>query len=182
MNPLRNVDHVVQTLRSQLSEQGFSVDLEKAREIVAKQFGFAGWTMFCAEMQKDELPADPNAAGLKPAIPILRIFSQDKAEEFYFGFLGFEKDWEHRFTPESPLYMQISRDDLVLHLSEHHGDACPGSGLFLRARDLERFHQELSGKDCPYARLGLENVAWGLEVAIKDPFGNSLRFCEQRAG
>ena len=31
---------------------------------------------------------------LSPAIPILRIFSVDKAREFYLDFLGFEWDWD----------------------------------------------------------------------------------------
>ena len=64
-----------------------------------------------------------------PAIPILRIFSVDKAREFYLDFLGFQLDWEHRFAPDLPLYMQIHRDGLILHLSEHHGDATPGSAV-----------------------------------------------------
>ena len=39
-------------------------------------------------------------------IPILRIFSVDKAKEFYVGFLGFAVDWEHRFDDPAPVYMQ----------------------------------------------------------------------------
>ena len=31
------------------------------------------------------------------AVPIFRIFSLDKAREFYLDFLGFKVDWEHRF-------------------------------------------------------------------------------------
>ena len=31
------------------------------------------------------------------AIPVLRIFSVDKANEFYVGYLGFTIDWQHRF-------------------------------------------------------------------------------------
>jgi hypothetical protein len=31
---------------------------------------------------------------LSPAIPILRSFFEDKAREFYLGFLGFTLDWE----------------------------------------------------------------------------------------
>ena len=42
---------------------------------------------------------------LAPAIPVLRIFSVDKAREFYMDFLGFSLDWEHRFSPDLPLYM-----------------------------------------------------------------------------
>ncbi len=34
-----------------------------------------------------------------PAIPIFRIFSVEKAREFYLDFLGFTLDWEHRFEP-----------------------------------------------------------------------------------
>jgi hypothetical protein len=64
-------------------------------------------------------------------IPILRIFDVTKAKEFYDGFLGFTVDWEHRFDENAPAYLQVSRAGLVLHLSEHHGDACPGSTVFV---------------------------------------------------
>ena len=59
--------------------------------------------------------------------PILRIFDEIKAVEFYVDFLGFKIDWQHRFEPNFPLYLQVSRGDCVLHLSEHHGDSTPGS-------------------------------------------------------
>jgi len=60
-------------------------------------------------------------------VPILRIFDVAKAKDFYAGFLGFTIDWEHRFDDRAPLYLQVSRNGLVLHLSEHHGDGTPGS-------------------------------------------------------
>ena len=53
---------------------------------------------------------------------------EERAREFYVGFLGFTVDWEHRFDPDASLYLQVSRDGCVLHLSGHHGDATPGSG------------------------------------------------------
>jgi hypothetical protein len=59
-------------------------------------------------------------------IPILRIFDVGKAREFYVDYLGFAVDWEHRFEPTLPVYMQVSRAGLVLHLSEHHGMARRG--------------------------------------------------------
>ena len=34
-------------------------------------------------------------------IPILRIFDEVKAKEFYVDFLGFKIDWDHRFEPGS---------------------------------------------------------------------------------
>lgn len=41
--------------------------------------------------------------------PIIRIFDEGKAREFYVDFLGFQLDWEHRFGDNFPLYMQVSR-------------------------------------------------------------------------
>ena len=46
----------------------------------------------------------PGVQKLEVAIPILRIFSVDKAKEFYVDFLGFKIDWEHRFGDNFPLY------------------------------------------------------------------------------
>jgi len=52
-------------------------------------------------------------------VPVLRIFSPAKAREVYLDYAGFQLDWEHRDDPDGPVSMQISRDGLVLHLSEH---------------------------------------------------------------
>lgn len=45
---------------------------------------------------------------MKSPTPILRIFDEEKANEFYLSFLEFKLDWEHRFADGMPLYMQIS--------------------------------------------------------------------------
>ncbi len=66
-------------------------------------------------------------------IPILRIFDEDKAREFHLGFLGMKLDWEHRFGPDFPIYMQVSKGNLVFHLSEHSGDCTPGSSVLVRS-------------------------------------------------
>ena len=39
--------------------------------------------------------------------PILRIFDEAKAREFYVEFLGFTVDWEHRFEPDLPLHASV---------------------------------------------------------------------------
>ena len=77
---------------------------------------------------------------IQQTIPILRIFDVAKAREFYLDFLGFNIDWEHRFEDGFPLYMQVSRAGMTLHLSEHHGDACPGSTVFAWMHGLDEFH------------------------------------------
>jgi len=113
-------------------------------------------------------------------IPILRIFDLAKADEFYVGYLGFQIDWSHRFDDNAPLYRQVSRGDLVLHLSEHHGDGSPGARLRVMMRGVEAFHRELVSKNYRYMRPGLETTPWRtLETGVIDPFGNSIRFCER---
>ena len=68
--------------------------------------------------------------------PILRTFDEAKAKEFYVEFLGFKVDWEHRFEEGLPLYMQVSKDGCVLHLSEHHRDCCPGSAMRIEVAEI----------------------------------------------
>ena len=109
--------------------------------------------------------------------PILRIFDEAKAKEFYVAFLGFHVDWEHRFEPGLPLYMQVSKDACVLHLSEHHGDCCPGAAMRIEVSDLDAFQAELRSKDYKYARPGIEAMPWGTrDMSVTDPFGNRLTF------
>lgn len=116
-------------------------------------------------------------------VPILRIFSVDKAREFYVGFLGFTVDWEHRFDPAAPLYMQVSRGALVLHLSEHHGDATPGSTAFVRMEGLAAYHREITAKGYGYLRPGIQRMPWNADMMeVTDPFGNRLRFNEYLSG
>ena len=38
---------------------------------------------------------------LSAPIPIIRIFSEQKAKEFYLDFLGFTLEWEHRFEDQA---------------------------------------------------------------------------------
>ncbi|HSV46153.1 MAG TPA: glyoxalase superfamily protein [Ramlibacter sp.] len=113
---------------------------------------------------------------LTAPIPILRIFSEAKAREFYVDFLGFQVDWEHRFEDGLPLYAQISRDGCVIHLSEHHGDCSPGSALRIHTTALEDLQRELLAKGYKYARPGIQEQPWGKDMSISDPFGNRLIF------
>jgi ribosomal-protein-alanine N-acetyltransferase len=114
-------------------------------------------------------------------VPIFRIFDVAKAREFYLDYLGFAVDWEHRFTDVSPLYMQVSRDGLVLHLSEHHGDACPGSTAYVETTGVRDLHRELTAKDYPYLRPGIGESEIGTGLELIDPFGNRLRLNEPPA-
>ena len=112
--------------------------------------------------------------------PVLRIFDEQKAREFYVDFLGFSVQWEHRFEDGLPLYLEVSRDGCTLHLTEHHGDCCPGAAVRIATDDISALHEELRSKQYAYARPGIDDTAWGTrEMSVKDPFGNRLTFVDQ---
>ncbi len=109
--------------------------------------------------------------------PLLRIFDEARAREFYLGFLGFSVVFEHRFEPGMPLYMGIVRDDCRLHLTEHHGDVCPGAGMRIETSDIDALHAELSAKAYKHARPNINAMPWGTrDMTLTDPFGNRLTF------
>ena len=116
---------------------------------------------------------------LQKNVPVLRMFDVAKAKEFYVGWLGFKVDWEHEFEPRMPVYMSISRDNIQIHLSEHYGDATPGSKVFIVCDEIKKYHEELQSRPYKYYRPALNKTFYGsLEIAVQDPFGNHLSFNE----
>lgn len=118
---------------------------------------------------------------LGPAIPIFRIFDEEKARDFYLGWLGMQMDFEHRFHAGAPLYCQVSRGALKLHLSEHSGDASPGATALVYMTGVVAWRKELIDRPYKYNRPGLEDQPWGLECTVIDPFRNQIRFLEKKA-
>ncbi len=177
MRTFRDAKAMAKSLRAALADKQIALSHGECLELVARQFALDSWNVLSAKI--DAAPEAAEGIRLDTAIPILRIFEVDKAKEFYVGFLGFRIDWEHRFGDDFPLYAQVSRSGVKLHLSEHHGDASPGSTVFIWMRGIADFHRELTAKRYRYAKPGLEEVPWGARmVAVTDPFGNNLRFNE----
>ena len=108
-------------------------------------------------------------------IPILRIFDYNKTVEFYVNWLGFTIDWEHTFSDNSPIYIQVSFRHITLHLSEHHGDCTPGARVYIEFSNLRDYHKELIDKNYKYNKPGLES---DMCMEVIDPFGNRLTFTE----
>jgi hypothetical protein len=159
-------------LRTRLSANGTKISHGQALELVAAQLGYRDWNT-CA--------AAPKTARAPVTIPILRTFPGPEAQRFYLSFLGFTVDWEHRFDEGMPLYQQVSREGCVLHLSEHHGDATPGSAVRIEISDVRRLQRELVESPVYPLRVGLDSEAWGDDLAVPDPFGNRIIFHTPRA-
>ncbi len=116
---------------------------------------------------------------LQSLTPLFRMFDEARAREFYVDFLGFSVNWEHRFGPDLPLYMEVARDGVRIHLTGHHGDCCPGAALRVGTRELDTLLAELTEKNDRHARPGIDEPPWGgREMSVTDPFGNRITFFE----
>jgi catechol 2,3-dioxygenase-like lactoylglutathione lyase family enzyme len=101
-----------------------------------------------------------------------------KAKEFYIDWLGFEIEWEHQFEPNFPYYIGLKKDDIQLHLSEHHGYSVPGVTIYIVCTEVEKFHNSL--KPYKYYRPSVEKTFYNtLLMTVQDPFGNKLCFNEE---
>jgi hypothetical protein len=106
------------------------------------------------------------------------MFDVAATKRFYIEYLGCSLDWEDG-GGDRPVYMQVSRDALRLHLSSHHDDGTPGSAVLIMTHGLAGLHQELSTKDYPFLNPGIgPGPGGGTEMGLIDPASNRLRFFE----
>ena len=99
-------------------------------------------------------------------IPILRVADAETTAGWY-ARLGFKIAGRHRFADGLPLYMFLERNDIELHLSEHTGDARPGTLVYFWVDDVDLVAAEFGER--------VEEQPWGREVTLTDPDGNRLR-------
>lgn len=100
------------------------------------------------------------------AIPVLRVEDAAAAVAWY-GRLGFVSQWEHRFEPGFPGFVEVARGGVRLFLSEHEGDARPDTLVYLRVRDVDAVAAEFG--------VRAQDAPWAREVELRDPDGNRLR-------
>ncbi|MFT3986712.1 glyoxalase superfamily protein [Aestuariivirga sp.] len=178
MRDYRDAKAMAKALKEALAANGSFITHSEALEIVARQFGLPSWNVLSAKIGGDERPS----IAFERVVPIVRIFDVAKAHEFYLGFLGFKVDWEHRYGDNFPLYTQVSRGELKLHLSEHAGDATPGGNMCVYMKGIRAFQAELIAKNYRYMKPGLEEQEEMLVTEVTDPFNNRIRFMESKAG
>ncbi len=127
-------------------------------------------------------PLEDKGLQIIKTIPVLRIFDYAKAIEFYIDWLGFTLVWEHHFEDNTPAYIEVVKEALTLHLSEHHGDGTPGTHVFIWCEGIRKYHEELIAKKYKYNRPGLEKTFYGaLCFTVTDPFYNRISFNEKIA-
>jgi hypothetical protein len=175
MLSIQNAEQMAKNLRVSLGRHNQEITHAAALELVAQQLGYTDWHVASAKLAQ---AAPRPAVTFDTAIPVLRIFDEAKAREFYLDYLGFGVEFEHRFEADLPLYLGISRNGLQLHLSEHHGDASPGSTTFIPMQNIEMLRDELLGKRYKYGRPDIVQQGWGQVLEVHDPFGNRIRFCQ----
>ncbi|KUH36949.1 MULTISPECIES: glyoxalase superfamily protein [Streptomyces] len=99
-------------------------------------------------------------------IPVLRVADADAAVRWYER-LGFTRQWEHRFEPGFPAFVEVARGRVRLFLSEHAGDARPDTLVYLRRDDVDAVAADFG--------LPVGELPWAREVELRDPDGNRLR-------
>ena len=106
-------------------------------------------------------------------IPIFRV-DDGYATARWYARLGFEIVGEHRFAPDLPLYLFLERNGVSLHLSEHTGDARPGTLVYFWVDDVDGIAAEFG--------VDVSDQPWGREIKLTDPDGNRLRIAERVEG
>ncbi len=104
-------------------------------------------------------------------VPIFHTQDGYAAAKWY-ARLGFEVESEHRFAPGMPLYLFLKRGTVHLHLSEHQGDARPGTLVYLYVDEVDSIAAEFNAE--------VQEQPWAREVQLTDPDGNRLRIGERK--
>jgi catechol 2,3-dioxygenase-like lactoylglutathione lyase family enzyme len=119
---------------------------------------------------------------MQQVMPTLRITDYEASKAFYVDGLGFQIDWEHRFEPHFPVFMQVSREGLAFFLTEHTGD-CPVGGLVhLYVPDVDAWYAECQRRSISVMEPPDEYLPGLRSMTIVDPDGNKLHVCTRLPG
>lgn len=104
-------------------------------------------------------------------VPILRVADARASVEWY-GRIGFEKIFEHRFAEGMPAYVGIQRDDAVIHLSEHTGDSPGPSLIYVWVESIDRLAELFDATP--------DEMPWARDFEVTDLDDNRIRLAEAR--
>jgi catechol 2,3-dioxygenase-like lactoylglutathione lyase family enzyme len=102
---------------------------------------------------------------------------EERSRAFYVDGLGFRVDWTHRFEPNLPALLQLSRDGMIFYLSQHVMDCAVGGLIHFFVDSVDDWHARLQ-RNGVTIELPPTDQPWGLrEMHLLDPDGNRLRIC-----
>lgn len=94
MVSIEQAKQMAKRLRASLAVREQTLTHAAALETVAHQLGYKDWNTASAMLPGND---STGAITFDKTIPILRMFDEAKAREFYLDFLGFSVEFEHRF-------------------------------------------------------------------------------------
>jgi len=109
-------------------------------------------------------------------VPALRITNYAMSKTFYVDGLGFGVKGEHRFGPNFPVFMTISRDGMDIYLSEHAGDCQVGGLVHFDVPDVDAIYSEFRSRGIVVKEPPNESLEGMRDMTVVDPDGNQLRF------
>lgn len=113
---------------------------------------------------------------LHRTISMLRVSDARASEQLFCGKLGFRKSWEHDPGDGYPVFVEVTRDNVSFHLSEHEGDGPMGVQVYVGVADAKALYDEFTANGAQMAGEPSE-AAWGEWVfELQDLDGNTLRF------
>ena len=150
-------------------EAGFSLALSNLDEVLGVQTGGShGLTSALGDKGEHVLS--------QTIIPQLRITSAAASLPFYVDGLGFVVDWKHQFEPGFPLFVQLTRRDQTIFLTEHAGDCQVGGAIYFVVPDVEDCYQEFTNRGITTIESPHDTPWKSREMVVTDPDGNRLRF------
>jgi len=115
-------------------------------------------------------------------VPTLRSGDYERSRCFYTDELRFQVDWEWRDAPGLPVFAQVSRDGMMLYLSEGEGDSQPGALVYLYVKNVVEWYEEFRSREVQIDRDLFEQPWGNREFRVIDPDGNILCFCTPTGG
>ena len=117
---------------------------------------------------------------MQQVVPTLRITDYAQSKPFYVDGLGFQIDWEHRFAPHLPVFMQVTRDGMTIYLSEHVGDCQVGGLVHFYVDNVDAWYREFQQKGISVQAPPSEDLPGLRMMTVVAPDGNQLRICTRR--
>ena len=114
---------------------------------------------------------------MQNVFPTLRITDYEQSKSFYVDGLSFVIDWEHRFEPQFPVFIQITRGGLSLYLSQHEGDCQVGGLVHLYVPSVDEWYTDLQRRGVSVKEPPSESLKGLRDMTVVDPDGNQLRIC-----